>query len=278
MSVNVIDVGLQFRSNLQERNQTDYLVLHHAEATSATVQDIHQWHLENGWAGIGYHYYIRKDGSIYRGRPRNTIGSHCLGHNYNSIGICAEGNYMNEYMPDAQKQAIIALCQELLTIYPNVEVVGHRDLMSTSCPGTNYPFVEIKSSINGNPVNYNPQQWIADMQKSLNVLGYNLQTDGVMGQNTINAIKDFQLRNGLTPDGVYGMVTAHFLAISIQKIRGVLSVFNDIKGHWAENSIERLQQLGLVSGDGSGNFYPDKPITRAEVIALLDRVLKFLGK
>jgi hypothetical protein len=147
MGVNVIDVGLKFKSALQYRSRTDYFVLHHAEASNATVQDIHQWHLNNGWAGIGYHYYVRKDGSIYRGRPRDTIGAHCQGHNYDSIGICAEGNYMAETMPEAQKSSIIALCKELLTIYPNVQIVGHRDLYSTQCPGTDYPFQEIKTRI-----------------------------------------------------------------------------------------------------------------------------------
>jgi N-acetyl-anhydromuramyl-L-alanine amidase AmpD len=280
MSVNVIDVGLQFRGSLLERSQTDYLVLHHAEASNASVEDIHRWHLENGWAGIGYHYYIRKDGSIYRGRPRDTIGSHVYHHNWDTIGICAEGDYMSEIMPDAQKSSIIALCQELLTIYPNVQIVGHRDLMSTSCPGVNYPFVEIVSSASGNPVNYNSQQWIIDMQKALNMLGYNLQVDGVIGQNTINAIKDFQAKNGLTPDGIYGMVTAHYLSVAIQKAKEVIAMvgpFQDVpENHWAASVILDMYNRGLLSKDTT--FRPDQPITRAEAVALIDRVLKFLGK
>jgi len=147
VGVNVIDVGLKFREVLQPRGRTDYIVLHHAEASQATVQDIHQWHLENGWAGIGYHYYVRKDGSIYRGRPRDTIGAHVQGYNYNSLGICAEGDYMKEIMPEPQKQSIIALLQELRQIYPNAKIVGHRDLMATSCPGINYPFQEIVQKV-----------------------------------------------------------------------------------------------------------------------------------
>lgn len=58
----------------------------------------------------------------------------------------------------------------------------------------------------------------------------------------------------------------------------VINVFKDIQGHWAQASIERLEKLGLIKGDGEGNFNPDKPITRAEVAVLLDRLLKLLGR
>lgn len=213
MGVNIIDVGLKFREALQPRGRTDYIVLHHAEASHATVQDIHQWHLNNGWAGIGYHYYVRKDGSIYRGRPRDTIGAHVLGHNNDSIGICAEGNYEVEYMPAAQWSAILALVRELKQIYPQAKVVGHRDLMATACPGRNYPLDEIK--------------------------------------------------RGIGP------------AISQKE---VLDMFKDIQNHWAKEDIEHLEKLGIVKGDENGNFNPDKPITRAEVAALLSRLLKLLGR
>ena len=70
------DAHLQFSGALSKRARTTDLVLHHAEAEKATVEDIHRWHLDNGWIGIGYHYYVRKDGSVWRGRPEDTIG--CL--------------------------------------------------------------------------------------------------------------------------------------------------------------------------------------------------------
>jgi len=61
-------------------------------------------------------------------------------------------------------------------------------------------------------------------------------------------------------------------------IKVVDSVFKDISGHWAEQSILRLAKLGLISGDANGNFNPDAPLTRAQVAVLLDRLLKLLGK
>lgn len=47
----------------------------------------------NGWAGIGYHYVIHKDGRIEQGRPEGTIGAHCYGYNQTSIGIVSVGNF-----------------------------------------------------------------------------------------------------------------------------------------------------------------------------------------
>lgn len=144
----IIDPKLKFKGQLLKRRLTKYIVLHHADASTATVYDIHQWHLKNGWAGIGYHFYVRKDGSVYQGRPLNTIGAHVYGHNAYSVGICAEGNYMVETMPAAQKQAIVELIKYIKEIYPTAKIVGHKDLMATDCPGKNFPLNELKNQFN----------------------------------------------------------------------------------------------------------------------------------
>jgi len=143
--VQIIEVGLKFNGPLSYRSKTSYIVLHHAEAAQASVEDIHRWHLANGWSGCGYNYYVRKNGSIYRGRPREAIGAHCQGYNSISVGICAEGDYENESMPPEQWQAILELVEELKQIYPGARVVGHRELNATACPGRYYPLEEIKA-------------------------------------------------------------------------------------------------------------------------------------
>lgn len=142
----IIETNLQFKSQLAKRSRTDYIVLHHADASQCTVYDVHRWHLNQGWAGIGYHYFVDKQGNVYRGRP-DTIGAHCLNYNDRSIGICAEGNYEEEQMPLEQANAIIALLLELGKIYPQAQIVGHRDLNSTSCPGKYYLFDEILQAV-----------------------------------------------------------------------------------------------------------------------------------
>ncbi|RXI50208.1 hypothetical protein DP124_12115 [Clostridium tetani] len=123
------------------------IVLHHAEAKQCSIYDIHNWHLGNGWSGCGYHFLVRKDGSIWRGRPENTIGAHVAGFNTNSLGICAEGEYMTEIMPETQKQAIIELCKYLCKKYNINKIYGHREVGTSSCPGAKYPLEEIRSTI-----------------------------------------------------------------------------------------------------------------------------------
>lgn len=144
----IIETNLKFNSNHSERNgNPSAVVLHHAAAKTASVETVHSWHLENGWAGIGYHFYVRKDGSVYRGRPESWIGAHATGHN-EKIGICAEGNFETETMPDAQKKAIVELLAYLFGKYGNMKVYGHRDFAATDCPGKNYPFDSIVKAAN----------------------------------------------------------------------------------------------------------------------------------
>lgn len=139
--MNIIDVGLSFTSALEKRTITDEIVLHHAAGTGS-VKDIHNWHINgNGWAGIGYHFYVRKNGEVYAGRPVDTVGAHTYGENSHTIGICFEGNFENETMSDAQKNAGAELVAKLRKDFPTVKrVSGHRDHNSTACPGKNFPF------------------------------------------------------------------------------------------------------------------------------------------
>lgn len=140
----VIETNLPRKGNFTRRSKTDEVILHHAEASSATVWDINAWHLDNGWVGIGYHYYIRKDGSIYRGRPEWAVGAHATGHNDRSIGICCEGAYMTETMPAAQLASLKALLRDIMGRYGTLALKRHRDVNATSCPGDNFPWAEVQ--------------------------------------------------------------------------------------------------------------------------------------
>ncbi len=54
------------------------------------------------------------------------------------------------------------------------------------------------------------------------------------------------------------------------------SSFTDISGHWAESEIRRAAQLGWIQGDPDGRFRPNAPITRAETMTIINRVLNRL--
>lgn len=145
MSVNIIETNLSFKS-MSNRTRTDEIILHHAAAKSCTPEQIHQWHLNNGWSGAGYHFLVRKDGNIYRLRPENKIGAHASGSNSYSLGICFEGDFMTETMGDVQRNAGAELVSYLKSKYVINTVKRHKDVCSTDCPGVNFPFNEISNN------------------------------------------------------------------------------------------------------------------------------------
>ena len=111
----------------------------------SSAAQIDSWHRERGFhLGIGYHYVIRRDGTIEPGRPEWMIGAHCYvkGHHYNthSIGICYEGGLDARGQPDdtrtaAQKKTMRQLLEDLHQRYPRAMIVGHRDLShDRDCP------------------------------------------------------------------------------------------------------------------------------------------------
>ena len=144
--------NLQFKEKLQFRAEhgTKYIVIHHSEvSTPHTVEDIHRWHQKRGWAGIGYHYVISKDGEIYEGRPSNTVGARVKGHNAESIGVCFEGNFNKEKMKEKQLNASIMLLSWLSIAYANATICGHHQLAKEkTCPGKNFPFDSLMKKIN----------------------------------------------------------------------------------------------------------------------------------
>jgi N-acetylmuramoyl-L-alanine amidase len=127
------------------RKTTDTLVIHCA-ATHADMdigaKEIRKWHVEErGWADIGYHVIIRRDGKIEKGRPINQVGAHAIGFNSTSIGICMvggqdrKGKEENNFTAD-QWATLLRVVRTLMIVYPITKVVGHRDLPKVAkfCP------------------------------------------------------------------------------------------------------------------------------------------------
>lgn len=105
-----------------------------------TVEDITRWHIERGFATIGYHYVVYRDGSIHEGRDIDIAGAHCTGHNTCSIGVCYVGGmdktnrYPCDTRTDAQKASLVKLLTDLRKFYPHAQIHGHRDFAAKACP------------------------------------------------------------------------------------------------------------------------------------------------
>ncbi len=107
----------------------------------SSVTDIDRWHLERGWRyGCGYHYVVRRDGSIEKGRPLERAGAHCKDHNRHSIGICYEGGLDMKGNPSdtrtpEQRVALRVLLEQLHGQFPRAVIVGHHVFNPMkSCP------------------------------------------------------------------------------------------------------------------------------------------------
>ncbi len=128
---------------LENREQTDAIVVHHIGNTDADVsaETVHSWHQNQGWSGIGYHYLIRKDGTIEQGRPRDTVGAHCYGENWHTVGINIVGNFEESQPMAAQMESagrlLSALCINYGLVPGDDTIFGHRDFNDTACPGRN---------------------------------------------------------------------------------------------------------------------------------------------
>ena len=152
-----IDPNLKFTKPFTYTNKPRKIFIHHALKKSCTIQDVHRWHLEKGWVGCGYHFFIDKNGNIFIGRPLNAQGAHVKGENNNSVGICVEGCYQDYKMetdlemPEEQFFALVELAKRLMKEYsiPEEEVLRHHDVAVWKlCPGNYFPWEGFKQELN----------------------------------------------------------------------------------------------------------------------------------
>lgn len=117
----------------------DKIVIHCADTPSTMdigVKEIRQWHVkERGWKDIGYHYVIRRNGTVEFGRDLEVVGAHVAGHNTHSIGICLVGGKPKANFTLEQWASLAKLVEGLKFTYKNAEVLGHCDLdKNKTCP------------------------------------------------------------------------------------------------------------------------------------------------
>lgn len=162
-----------------ERLYPRFIVVHHTaghDVSAVTIDGYHarqgygvvidapaslvEEYVERGFArapggvvvSIGYHYLIRADGGVEKGRPDFVRGAHCnrKNMNFNSIGIALTGNFDTADNPsgakgyteptDAQLKALKELLYYLMEIYqiPRKQVILHRQVAATRCPGDRF--------------------------------------------------------------------------------------------------------------------------------------------
>jgi len=127
------------RYRTRARSDIKLLVIHHsATPSNTTPESVARYHVNHwSWPGIGYHFFIAADGTIFQTNELETVSSHAASANDTGVGICFAGDFTEEAPPSAQVRAgaqLVAWLLQELHLSPNA-VEGHRELMSTACPG-----------------------------------------------------------------------------------------------------------------------------------------------
>jgi uncharacterized protein with LGFP repeats len=121
--------------------------------SASVVRGIYAYHTQSrGWCDIGYNFLVDRYGTVYEGRAggiRKAVrGAHAGDYNVNSTGISLMGDFTSTYPTKAMRRALISLVTWRLGVAYHTgsgraringrifnRISGHRDAMSTSCPG-----------------------------------------------------------------------------------------------------------------------------------------------
>jgi len=141
----VVKINPDHYNGSYNEHTPDAMILHCADTPDTAgdtygFEQINNWHKQNGWihrpTGIscGYNFIIRRSGVIEYGRPMDTIGAHCRGHNRGSLGVCYVGR---KIMTPEQITSLVWLYKEVNKTY-NISidnVCGHYEFDSKkTCP------------------------------------------------------------------------------------------------------------------------------------------------
>ena len=106
-------------------------------------EEINNYHVDLGLNGIGYHYVIRRDGSLQRGRPVNIQGQHAPinNHDQRSIGLVFVGginvpsgtpnpeNFLSaQSLTRSQINTFDHFCRAFYAVFPGGQIVGHSEI------------------------------------------------------------------------------------------------------------------------------------------------------
>ena len=146
---------------MHKRTETKYVVVHCADTPpemDVDAKEIKRWHVEERkFSDIGYHYIIKRDGTLEPGRSVELQGAHALAVNASSVGCCLVGRGDN-FTKD-QYLSLHNIIQTLMDMYPGVEVIGHSDVEPKKpyCPGFN-----VKQWMKKEFSGFNVKQWMRE--------------------------------------------------------------------------------------------------------------------
>lgn len=121
------------------RRRVDRVFIHCSASDNPKHDDVSimdAWHKARGWSGVGYHYFIKKDGTVQDGRSLEKTPAAQAGHNTGTIAICLHGLDEDKFT-DEQFNALKQLCREI-DQQLKVTFHGHREVAAKACPVFDY--------------------------------------------------------------------------------------------------------------------------------------------
>jgi len=119
-----------------------YIVIHHSGADAGIGPDaIAREHVRAfGWPGIGYHFVVGPDGTVWQTQDMTVVSHHARQFNQVAVGIGLAGNFAHTVPPEAQLYGAGRLAGRLLDELglPSRALRGHRELVETACPGETF--------------------------------------------------------------------------------------------------------------------------------------------
>ncbi|MFQ5574994.1 MAG: N-acetylmuramoyl-L-alanine amidase [Terriglobia bacterium] len=201
------------------------IVIHYSASPDVPAATIDDWHRKRGFAQIGYHKVIRRDGTLEHGRAEGLVGAHTRGHNRHSLGLCLTGaDHFDWYPTEAQYDTAEALIKEWQRNFrvAAAEIYVHSDLVSTACPGRfekRHLLRRLAGKQDPAPPDVSaqaqPERRVLKLAKPM-MSGDDVRfcqnqiravADGKFGSGTQAGIRFFQYFFGLTVDGVVGSDT-----------------------------------------------------------------------
>ena len=198
------------------------------------VSVMRRWHVDDrGWDDVGYHYFIKKDGTVQPGRDLEKTPAAQRGHNAGTIAICLHGLAVGRFTRE-QYRSLIGLCRDLDDALDGMASFhGHSEVSSKACPVYPYRvvlgldahgemiFAPSETPLQGGdaPAAPQPDAPVAPrptlrlmargvdvelLQVLLVEAGHETDIDGIFGRHTESLVRDFQANRGLASDGIVG--------------------------------------------------------------------------
>lgn len=136
-------------------NAVKHVVIHHSVTTptddpKGDVDYIAELHRQRGWDGVGYHFIITADGTVWYVGDISLQRANVADKNDIVIGVCLVGDFTKGNPTDEQILSAHDLSKYLIFDMPQLTscnnwadgLKGHKDLQATQCPGSSWDSVE----------------------------------------------------------------------------------------------------------------------------------------